>query len=593
MSTFLKKYSWLLPVLVFITLIFVGWGKWGNLIIDNYRDPWLALEILKGKVLYRDLDYLYGLLAPYLISWLFKIFGTQVHILYLLGISTGLSMALLEYKLLRFFFSRALSSVLLTFFIPLFLAGTQDATSFFNFIFPYTYSSTLCMCSLMTALYAYLRLLKKCSSPFRLLWSAGMSAAFLFRIDLSLIALTVFFMLEIYFRLLRNKKVLSVTLIVPILVSFIIYAAFIISHQAWAGFKDSILDYYLYIFKGQCYFNAETMGLHQLTGNIREILLSGLILALFALICRLSLYFFKIHYFFAGTSGIILCFAGLKLTPSLEWFRVIPALCFLIFFSFFIFSVFRKKIDPEQEPLITDQLLSLAFFSFAVSFRILLKAGPDNYGFFLLDPGLICFFIFLFRICPSWNEKFFALSDVLKARYILLMLILLSVLFFPWLQRTFLIYSIKTVPVATRFGTLYCEPIDRTENFLKAVEYLKKNTDPGSKVVVFPEGILINLLSERQHPLRYAEFLPHGIERFGEKRLIREMEAQGTDYIVLLNLQTTPYEFHYFGIDYAVKIMNWIWANYEQCALFGPMPFTDEGFGFVIFKRKNLNKANP
>lgn len=166
------------------------------------------------------------------------------------------------------------------------------------------------------------------------------------------------------------------------------------------------------------------------------------------------------------------------------------------------------------------------------------------------------------------------------------MLILLSVLFFPWIYRTYLIYSIKTVPVATRFGTLYCEPLDRTENFLKTINYLETQTEPGSRVVVFPEGILINLLSQRQHPLRYAEFLPHGIERFGEERLIREMEENGTDYIVLLNLQTTPYEFHYFGMDYARKIMNWIWTNYEQCALFGPMPFTDEGFGFVIFKRK-------
>lgn len=401
MNTFFKKYSLLLPILVFIFLIFLGWGKWGNLIIDNYRDPWLALEILKGKVLYRDLDYLYGLFTPYLISWLFKTFGVHFQVLYLLGISTAVYMAFLEYRLLRFFFSRPLSSALLAFFIMIFLLGTQDAHSFSNFIFPYTYSSTLCICSLMTALYAYFIRLKKHSLQSLLLWSAGMSAAFLFRIDLSLMALAVFILLEIFFILLRKKAPLSFALVLPVLISTVIYGAFILSNQAWAGFKDSIPDYYFYIMRGQCYFNAEIMGLHQLPENIREILLSLLILCLFAFVCRIILYLFQIRYFIAGVCGILLCFFGLKATPSLEWFRGIPLLCLMTFASFFLFSVFRKNKGTQQENLMTDQMLSLCFFSSALSFRVFFKAGPDNYGFFLLDPGLICLFILLFKICPS------------------------------------------------------------------------------------------------------------------------------------------------------------------------------------------------
>ena len=180
----IKKYVVLLPVFVFISMIMIGWGKWGNLIIDNYRDPWLALEILKGKVLYRDLDYLYGLGVPYLISWLFKLFGVHFYTLYILGMASGIYITWLEYKLLRFFFSRSLSSFLVSFFIMTFVAGTQNATSFFNYIFPYTYSSTLCMCSLMTALYAYLKRLEKSDFKTLFLWITGMMFAFLFRIDL-------------------------------------------------------------------------------------------------------------------------------------------------------------------------------------------------------------------------------------------------------------------------------------------------------------------------------------------------------------------------------------------------------------------------
>ena len=54
----------------FIILLALGtawhtWAHWGDFQIDNGREIYVPAAILKGKLLFRDLWYMYGPLAPY------------------------------------------------------------------------------------------------------------------------------------------------------------------------------------------------------------------------------------------------------------------------------------------------------------------------------------------------------------------------------------------------------------------------------------------------------------------------------------------------------------------------------------------------
>ena len=60
---------------VFVVLAAYSWARWGDLQVDCGREVYVPIEILKGRMLYRDLWYPYGPLVPYAQALLLWIFG--------------------------------------------------------------------------------------------------------------------------------------------------------------------------------------------------------------------------------------------------------------------------------------------------------------------------------------------------------------------------------------------------------------------------------------------------------------------------------------------------------------------------------------
>ena len=76
-----RLFPWLgfIPVvLVFVGMTALSWRKWGNVVIDfgsNLYAPW---QILEGKVLYRDILWVFGPYSQYYHALLFKCFGVSL-----------------------------------------------------------------------------------------------------------------------------------------------------------------------------------------------------------------------------------------------------------------------------------------------------------------------------------------------------------------------------------------------------------------------------------------------------------------------------------------------------------------------------------
>ncbi len=71
---------WIGPVVIttlFLILTFWTWRKWPDLLIDFGRELYIPWQINAGKVLYRDIAYRFGPLAPYLNALWFHIFGVS------------------------------------------------------------------------------------------------------------------------------------------------------------------------------------------------------------------------------------------------------------------------------------------------------------------------------------------------------------------------------------------------------------------------------------------------------------------------------------------------------------------------------------
>src|SRR5260370_30749149 len=72
-------------------------GTWGRLTADSGREMYIPTVLSEGKTLYRDIWYLYGPLAPYWNSFLFRIFGVHLNVLYWAGSLSALGSAILLY----------------------------------------------------------------------------------------------------------------------------------------------------------------------------------------------------------------------------------------------------------------------------------------------------------------------------------------------------------------------------------------------------------------------------------------------------------------------------------------------------------------
>lgn len=114
----------------------------------------------------------------------------------------------------------------------------------------------------------------------------------------------------------------------------------------------------------------------------------------------------------------------------------------------------------------------------------------------------------------------------------------------------------------------------------KVVHYVSENTKPTDKVVVFPEGMMINFLSKRQSDGFYNSLLPLYVETFGENKIIEHFSENKPEMIILNNLNMKDYSFEFICKDYALDFCGFVQENYEL------VDIIDDGYRYNIFMLK-------
>src|SRR5260370_6823144 len=61
------------------------WAAWGNLTIDSGHEMYIPALLAEGKTLYRDVYFNFGPAAPYFNSYLFRLFGVYLNVIYWAG----------------------------------------------------------------------------------------------------------------------------------------------------------------------------------------------------------------------------------------------------------------------------------------------------------------------------------------------------------------------------------------------------------------------------------------------------------------------------------------------------------------------------
>ena len=161
-----------------------------------------------------------------------------------------------------------------------------------------------------------------------------------------------------------------------------------------------------------------------------------------------------------------------------------------------------------------------------------------------------------------------------------------------------ILVTLAFVRRTTQYARDSREPLPGTDGMLSAVapqareiaamvEAVRKRTQPGDGLVVFPEGQVLNQLTGRIDPLRHKLLIPGYLTAENESAVLEELRQRGPRALVLWPRRTDEYGPAEFGVDYGRRIFEWIQANYE-----GPIVPVPRGTARLYVRRSAPGTAN-
>lgn len=540
MKNFCLKYKYIISLFLLSLLVFgLTYAHQGSLIIDLGREVYYPKRILEGSILYKDLFNIYGPFSYLYNAFLFKIFGLKLNILYFSGIITASAIISLIYLISRQFFDKFLSFSIST--ITLIIGCFSFYI--FNYIFPYSFSMTYGMAFCLASIYLLLLFLRNNNSILYYLstFFAGLAISNKYEfIPYCLIFVYVAFKNKLS---LKQNTVSFVTLITSPLIcfGFLFLQGLSIGDiihnlkDIYAMSKTNTLSYF-YSISGLT-FQKQTLGL----------LIRNFLMTLFPIALLYNGHYFldksKIKAYFLFAISVFFTF---KLA-SLETFIFLPLLLIILM------SLYFKKQNEEVK------ILSIA--SLLVSLKVFWATALNSYGVYFIPILLISIITFIKK-------------DYRK--FVSVYLIFLSIAFFAYNLPTR-----KTIsnPIKTNMGTIYVssEYKDTSNNILK---FINENTNTTDKILILPEGLFFNYLTNRVSDDYYNSYLPLYVETFGENRLINALKKDKPDYIIMHNFSTSDYYFKSMCNDYGFEICDFIKNEYS------PKGLLYDSFTAYIFKKK-------
>src|SRR5262249_49545208 len=173
-----------------------------------------------------------------------------------------------------------------------------------------------------------------------------------------------------------------------------------------------------------------------------------------------------------------------------------------------------------------------------------------------------------------------------------LALVILAAASMYYLNRSQKIYRIKNFAVGKGGDTILTYgPKAHISGLVtsQALEWIEENTSPKATLVVLPEGIMLNYLSRRMTTSPYLNFMMGEMIVFGEKRIVDDLKVTPSDYVILVDNDSSEFGVGPFGTDprYGQQIMDWVNEHYTPISLIGGEPLQRRDFGIKILKHNN------
>lgn len=532
--------------IIWITLIlsvFFTYAHHGGLIIDCGREAYYPTQILSGSVLYKDIFNIYGPFSYLFNAFLFKIFGINLNVLYFAGIFSAFLISTMFYKISRHFLGGFISLSIAIFVV---MTGVLS-TYLSNFIFPYSYAMLYGLASFLLSFFFLLKYHSEnqAQNLYLCTFFAGLCLANKYEFFPYLLAI-FYVMLRVKPKFKEYLLSFFSLLIVPTICLGVLFLQGLRVNDIFNIF--SILQkmtqtqtfYYFYRLQG-VYFN-ELLFMYGL---------KAFAFTLFSAFC--FMYGFKSQ---NKLNKLLLMILSVYLVISIA-----NPLSFALLPMFMLILILLDLKNLKQDfPL---QVLVLSAILFSLKSILVLNLG--HYGNFFIG---FLFIAVISLLKSKWDEK-------VNCKAIGVYLILFACV----LCYQNLISSHRNYALTTPRGKFYTE-ISLYSSTNDLIIYIENNTKKNDKIVILPEGAMINFLTNRPSDNFYTSLIPLYVETFGEYKIIKHFEQNSPEYFVFNNWNSQDYYFKNICNDYAVSFCNYVAKNYTQEKVI------DKGFRYLIFKRK-------
>lgn len=149
------KYNWqliLFNAIILLTFI-IGYGHFGDIMVDSFREAYIPSEVIKGQVLYKNIFTIYAPFSYLFNALLFKIFGVHLSVLYGAGLCATYGILNIVFAIANKFMNKTYSLSIVLFIISV----SVLSPNVFNFYFPYSYGILYGILFILASIYFALK----------------------------------------------------------------------------------------------------------------------------------------------------------------------------------------------------------------------------------------------------------------------------------------------------------------------------------------------------------------------------------------------------------------------------------------------------
>ncbi|MBO0861618.1 MAG: glycosyltransferase family 39 protein [Chloracidobacterium sp.] len=578
-------------IVLFIVMLAATWQRWTQPLVDHGREMNVPTRILAGERIYNDIQLLYGPFATYFNALLYQIFGIHLSVLKAAGAVSAILILLIIYKL-----ARALMSEWESFLVAGLTLVLCALKSTANYVQPYAYAALYGLVFSLGSLSATVSYIKSRANSLLVLSGSLAGLSLISKPEIALAGLAAGLTALIIESLLKRKPLwlgaaafsAPVAIIAAVTYSIVLsrtplHVLLVDNHVLFTEAPPQLIYFNRYIsglarWPSSLWFSLAGIGAFALWVGVcavigalasrkqaewRRALKAGL-----TIVCAGAIWtVVAIH--FSRMSG--------NITPFAAAAFILPALIGLII------SDWWKKAggqgDKERtrqgeddknfpHPPITSArriLLVIVVFGFVAILRVMLNvAATGPYAPFYLPASIIVYLYLLFYAAPALLTKTDSIRvNIRRVATLMIMLMVIGI----GVNSAIRLRRSDTFTVGSPRGSFITVP-EIGGPLQAAIQYAQERTGPDDYLLAAPEATTINFLAARRYPLKEEIILPGFLTGQKELDAIERIKDRKTPLILVVNIDTSEFGDHAFGVDYNEGLMRWIVENYRLAARF-------------------------